>query len=208
MKNRCVNSRPLAQAALAASLTTTMFTTVAPAVQAAGGETPATGTLITNILFNDTGTTVGFVNDISTLPPGIGSPYTTVAGPDVFYRFTVATGGTLNVTVTGGVGYDTAIYLLKDGQLGTNAVIARDSTFGGGTTETFSGFALVGGSTYFLGIDSFYSQGLGNANGTYSLAMSGTAVLSSGAAAPEPGTFGLAALGAGALVLRRRNRKR
>ena len=207
MKNRLSNSRALSSATMAAGLTATMFAAVtAPAAQAAGGETPATATVISNIVFSDSGTTVGFANNIGTLPSGIGSPYTSVAGPDVFYTFTVATGGTINITVTPSGGYDMAFYLLKDGQLGSNAVQARDSV-GSGGAETMSGFALVGGSTYYLGIDSFYLTGTLSA-GTYSLAISGTAVLGSGAAAPEPGTFGLAALGAGALLLKRRNRKR
>ena len=209
MKNRLSNSRALSSATVAAGLTATMFAAVtAPAAQAAGGETPATATVISNIVFSDSGTTVGFANNIGTLPSGIGSPYTSVAGPDVFYTFTVATGGTINITVTPSGGYDMAFYLLKDGQLGSNAVQARDSV-GSGGAETMSGFALVGGSTYYLGIDSFYPTTSGAISaGTYSLTMSGTAVLGSGAAAPEPGTFGLAALGAGALLLKRRNRKR
>ena len=127
MKNRSSNSRALSSATVAAGLTATMFAAVAPAAQAAGGETPATATVISNIVFSDSGTTVGFANNIGTLPSGIGSPYTSVAGPDVFYTFTVATGGTINITVTPSGGYDMAFYLLKDGQLGSNAVQARDS---------------------------------------------------------------------------------
>ena len=49
MKNRLSNSRALSSATVAAGLTATMFAAVtAPAAQAAGGETPATATVISN----------------------------------------------------------------------------------------------------------------------------------------------------------------
>lgn len=162
-----------------------------------GGDTPATATVLSSLNFTDTGTTVGADNTINTLPAGV-STYTTVAGPDVFYRFFVVTGGSVTFSLLPQSGYDAAIYLLKDGTLGTNAIIGRDSAFSGGN-ESFT-TTLVAGSTYYFAVDSFYGSSNSLRQGAYTLSVTSTAVVGQPpASVPEPGTLGL--LGAAALGL-------
>ena len=159
----------------------------------------APGFFFATLPFSDTGTTIGAVSNINAIPSGV-SNYTTVAGPDVFYTFNVVTPGTMTFTVTptGQSGYDPAIYLLTGGTAGTNAFIGRDAG-GSNAPETFTTQPLAAGTYYFV-VDSFYSTGSGaqpsRHQGTYSLEVTGTAVL--GPNVPEPGSaaLGLTALAA------------
>jgi hypothetical protein len=175
----------------ALGLTATLFGATAPNANAASVDA-APGFFFSTLPFNDSGTTVGAIDDIGTLPAGV-SDYTTVAGPDVFYSFTVSGAGTLTFQVTPAGGFDAAIYLLTGGTIGTNAFIGEDEGLVD-ETETLTTGTLNPGTYYFV-VDSFYSNGsAGQPNrfhGAYTLSVTGTAVL-----IPEPGA---AALGLGAL---------
>lgn len=176
----------------ALGLTATLFGAGAPHVGAAGLDA-APGFFFSTLPFNDSGTTVGAISDIDTLPAGV-SNYTAVAGPDVFYSFTVGGPGTLTFTLNPtGPGFDSAIYLLTGGTAGINAIIGRDAGLSN-VPETFTTGILNPGTYYFV-VDSFYSSGsAGQPNrfhGAYSLGVTGDAQF-----IPEPGA---AALGIGAL---------
>jgi hypothetical protein len=159
----------------------------------------APGFFFSTLPFNDTGTTVGAVSDINTLPAGV-SNYTGVPGPDVFYSFRVVTPGilTFTLTPTGGTGYDPAIYLLTGGTAGTNAFIGKDAAVAN-LAETFTTASLPAGVYYFV-VDSFYTTPAAG-SGAYSLSVTGSAVLG---VVPEPGTTALAAAALGAVGWRRR----
>lgn len=181
--------------------------TLLGAVQTAGAASidAAPGFFFSTLPFSDTGTSVGSVSDISTINGGIGSSYTQVSGPDVFYSFTVATAGTLTFTVTPQPGYDTAIYLLAGGSAGSNAIRASDgASFG--SAEVLTSPLLQPGD-YFFVVDSFYSSGSAaqpsRHQGTYSLTVAGSAALASNV--PEPG-MGAVGVAAGLALWQRRRR--
>ena len=154
----------------------------------------APGFFFATLPFSDTGTTIGAVSDINTLPGGV-SNFTQVAGPDVFYTFNVVTPGTMTFTLTptGQTGYDPAIYLLTGGTTGNDATIGRDFN-GFNAPDAFTTPSLAVGTYYFV-VDSFYASGSASA-GAYSLSVTGTALL--GSNVPEPGSaaLGLTALAA------------
>lgn len=138
--------------------------------------------------FNDSGTTIGANNTVNSIQAGC-SEYSTVAGPDVVYTFTLgalgARGTPLTITVTPSSGFDTSIYTLSTAGAGcpagpsaaaTNCVNGSDSGVND-VAETISDAetdAMAAG-TYFLFVDSFYSTpsggGVPRHNGPYSLAM-------------------------------------
>ena len=184
---------------LTLGLTATLLGTVAQSAHAAAVDA-APGFFISTLPFTDTGTTIGMVNDINSLPSGVNT-YTQVSGPDVFYTFTVAVGGTLSITVTptGNTSFDPAIYLLAGSPVGTSGVpgAGRD-TKGPNEAETTS--LTVNPGTYYLVIDSFYSAGALSA-GAYQLEIAGTAQI-----VPEPGSAALAMAAAGTAAWRRRRR--
>ena len=178
----------------------------APAAALAnGGDTFATATVLPfgPLAFNDTGTTVGFASDINSLLAGV-STYTTVAGPDVFYRIDILTAGTVIFTLTPTTGtYDPAIYF-------TNSALATNNPGLGPNSGSDTGLAVdpetvtltLGPGTYFLAIDSFYSTAAGS--GAFNISVTGTAILG----VPEPSSVALLAVGlavgGGALWRRRR----
>lgn len=182
-------------------LTATLLGAASQSVSAASVDA-APGFFFSTLPFTDTGTTIGAVNNINSIPSGV-SNYTTVAGPDVFYTFIVSSPGTLSITLTptGQTGYDPAFYLLTGGTLGTNAFTGRDA-FTGNLPETLT-TAVLNPGTYYLVVDSFYSAGV-RASGAYSLNITGSDIRL--ADVPEPGTavLGVAALGAAAWSRRRR----
>jgi hypothetical protein len=147
----------------------------------AGGDTCATPpTIFSTTPFNDTSTTIGANNTVTTLPIACNSNYTQVAGPDVIYRFTMGpTHTAVGITVTP-TGWDASIYLLTACPAGTGNTGACPSGAGsdaGGTgiAETISATATnaLPAGTYFLFVDSFFASGP-DAAGPYSLAVSGT----------------------------------
>lgn len=157
----------------------------------ADGDDNCPGAAVAALPFNDTGTTIGGNNTIATHATSACTNYTAVQGPDKIYRLVVATAGTMNITVTPQAGYDTSIYLLNDAVFacpaGTGSVAPAAACVGGaddvlsGGAETISLAALPAG-TYNLFVDSFYSTGALSA-GTFSLAITGSAVLGGGTAA-------------------------
>ncbi|HRI02151.1 MAG TPA: carboxypeptidase regulatory-like domain-containing protein [Pyrinomonadaceae bacterium] len=138
--------------------------------------------------FADTGTTIGSNNTVTSVQSGC-SNYTTVAGPDQVYRFTLPALGSriatcsIVVTPTGGTGYDPAIYTLSatgvgcpagTGTAATNCVNGADAGLGDGAeTITDAEMDAMPAGNYYLFIDSFYSTpstgGVPRQNGPYSL---------------------------------------
>jgi hypothetical protein len=138
------------------------------------------GATITSLPFSDSDTTTGANNTVTAIPGGC-STYTTVAGPDKIYTFSVVTAGSLTVTATPSGGtYDLAAYLISSCPGGTGNSVGSGCIMGAdvvntNTVETFTVANLAPG-TYYLYIDSFYSSGT-KSSGPYSLSVTGTAVL-------------------------------
>ncbi len=144
------------------------------------------GTPICSLPFNDSDTTVGANNTITTHTGGCGTPYTTVAGADKIYTLNVTSATntfTFTVTPTPGSGFDSAIYLARTCPTGTantisaaNCVLGADATTGNGV-ETFTVNNIAIG-TYSFFVDSFYSTPSGATQrhqGPYTLSITGTA---------------------------------
>lgn len=189
---------PLFSTRAALTLSAVLTGGVAPLARAAAVNA-APGFLFSTLPFSDTGTTVGKVNDIFAITPGI-SNFPQVAGPDVFYTFTVVTAGIMSIRLTplqSGT-YDPAIYLLFGGTAGSNAILGRDA-FGPGQAEVMNDLPLDVG-TYYLVVDSYYATGP-QAAGTYTLEITGDLGLAS---VPEPSFAAFAATAFCAAAGRRR----
>ncbi len=161
-----------------------------PSIGNAGGDTCAAATVIPNGAgnFTDSGTTIGANNTVTSVQAGC-SNYTTVAGPDVIYTFTLGPVGargtplTITLTPTGATGYDPAIYTLSTAGVGcpagtavaaTNCVNGADAGLANAAeTITDAETDAMAPGTYFLFVDSFYSAGTAGApnrhNGPYDL---------------------------------------
>ena len=186
-------------------LTVTLLGAASHTAGAASIDT-APGFFFSTLPFSDTGTTIGAVNNITSLPQSLvadgNANYTQVAGPDVFYSFIVGSPGVMSFTLSplGESGYDTSIYLLTGGTTGTNAFKGKDAA-GFNASETLTTGVLAPG-TYYLVVDSFYSASEGaKSAGAYSLSVSGDAVL-----VPEPGNAALGLTALAATSWRRRRR--
>jgi hypothetical protein len=130
--------------------------------------------------FSDTGTTVGANDTVTAVQAGC-EEYTTTAGPDVIYTFSLgplASRGTpLTITLTPNTpAYDPAIYTLSTAGVGcpagtansvTNCVNGSDSGFAGGQEQITDGETdAMPAGTYFLFVDSFYNTAAGSGNYT------------------------------------------
>lgn len=142
-----------------------------------GGDTCSSPTLITSLPFNDTGTTIGKVdNSTGSLPfaCGIVGSGPTRPGPDVFYSFNIlGPGNSLTISVTTSSNtFDPAIYVLSTcGNLST-CQGGADTNFNG-EPESFTVSNLAAG-TYYLGVDSAYVFPDNSADGPYSLTVTGS----------------------------------
>lgn len=125
--------------------------------------------------FTDTGTTIGANNTVNAVQAGC-SNYTTTAGPDVIYRFTLPAVASriptcsITLTPTGGTGYDPSIYILRN--VGANSCPAGTAnianncrqgadagSFNAAETITDAEMDTLPAGTYYLFVDSFYSAG-------------------------------------------------
>lgn len=192
---------PLSLATL--SLTAGVLGGGAGAVRGAGLDiTP--GTLITTLPFNDTGTTIGFVNDINSHDPFNG--YISSAGPDVFYTFSVASSGL--ITLSCGFGavadsdHDATLGLFTGSSSAPAWVTGTDvnTQFNSNPNEVIVDFPVTAGTTYHILLDGYYA----NSQGAYTLNVSGSGGLV--LAVPEPRAALPGALAAGAAAWRRRRR--
>jgi len=145
--------------------------------------------------FTDTGTTVGANNTVNGIQAGC-SAYSTVAGPDVVYRFALPPLASriptcsITVTPTGGTGYDTSIYILRTtapgcptgtGNTVSNCAVGSDAgSFNAPETISDAQLDSLPAGQYFLFVDSFYAAGSAGQpnrhNGAYSLNFSCTTV--------------------------------
>ncbi len=118
-----------------------------------GGETPAEATQIDGIPYNDTGTTVGYVNEGGT----------SYGSPDVFYSFTLEQISFITISLCGGTSYDSALEVFEnaDGALGTSLYVNDDAC---GLQSQLTEISLPAGD-YFLAVDGFSSA----SQGTYTL---------------------------------------
>ncbi len=162
-------------------------------------------------VFNDTGTTIGANSTVSTIPLACNSAYTTTAGPDVIYRFTLPALASRIPTCSisldpTGANWDPSIYILNSAapgcpsgiaNNGTNCVIGDDNG-GSNVTEVITDANLdaLPQGTYYLFIDSFYSSGALSA-GTYSLVFNCTTVSSTAAGVGVSGRVLTSAQGRG-----------
>ena len=158
----------------------------------ADGNDNCPGANIATLPFNDTGTTIGGNNTITSHASATCTNYTAVAGPDKIYRIEIGTAGSLNITVTPTGGYDAAIYLLNDATFacpaGTGtagvplaACVAGADDVLANAAETIT-VASIAPGIYSFYVDSFYSTGALSA-GPFTVAATGTAVIAGGAAA-------------------------
>jgi Bacterial pre-peptidase C-terminal domain len=138
---------------------------------------PSPPTPITVLPFNDTGTTIGKVDDSTGSLPyacGIVGSGPSRPGPDVFYSFTILGPGnslTFSLTTTSHT-FDPAIYVLSVcGNLDT-CQGGADTNFNG-EPEMFTVSNLPAG-TYYLGIDSAYVHPDNSADGPYALSVTGS----------------------------------
>ena len=191
------------------SLTTLSFTAavIGSGVHAhAEGLDITPGTHIATLPFSDTGTTVGFTNDINTHGPFSGG-YTSSAGPDVIYTFTVATSGLISISYGfGGVGdniHDAALGLFTGISTEPLWVTGADAEYSGSgnPNEVILNFPVNAGTTYHILLDGYFST----SQGAYTLSVTGAGGLAL-SAAPEPGSALLATAALGTAAWRRRRR--
>lgn len=134
------------------------------------------------LTFNDTGTTVGANNTVTSVQAGC-SNYTTNAGPDVIYTFSLGPLASRGTPLTIGLTtstptYDPSIYTLSTAGVGcpagtanavTNCVNGADAGLAGDPeTITDAETDAMAAGTYFLFVDSFYATAAGS--GAYALA--------------------------------------
>lgn len=142
------------------------------------GGTCASPASISAVPFNDSGTTVGATNVISSIATGC-SDYTTVAGPEAIYSFVAGASASLTFNVVASGTLDPSIYLVTSCASGATCVTGADYEYGPATAETFTAAALTSGTTYYLHVDSYYGTGdpapyNTYSQGPYTLAVTGT----------------------------------
>ncbi len=164
------------------------------------------GTIISSLPYVDTGSTIGLNNDINEHPGApIFNGYSSAAAPDVFWSFTVATTGTVNISYSlgaSGSSTEDAVLGVFTGTIASpNWIIGSDNEWSatGNNPETVS-FTVLAGQTYHILGDGYFGDSAGN----YTLNVTGTAIL---APVPEPGAAGLLVVGAAAAAGWRRRRR-
>ncbi len=119
-----------------------------------GGDTIALATVIPSLPYNDTGTTVGYVDNYQ--PTCFGAN----GAPDVVYSYTAAATGLTTISLCGST-YDTGLYVYTTAMV----EIACNDDFCGLQSEL--GVVLNAGATYYIIVDGYSS-----ASGNYTLNMS------------------------------------
>jgi hypothetical protein len=154
-----------------------------------GGENCLSAANVTSNPFNDSGTTVGSDNTVTTyFNPNLTFPY---PGPDRFYKIVTNATGTItaSMSLTGST-LDGALFL-SDACPPTSATNAignsLDSVGQGAGPEvlaaTAGGTVTVPAGTYFLAVDSYYAAPAAAASGPYSITI-GVSNLTPPTAAP------------------------
>lgn len=126
-----------------------------PGAPRQGGDTIGSATPITDLPFNDTGTTVGFADDYSS------SCYTDNGAPDVVYRVTLPVSTGIMISLCGS-SYDTAVQVL-DASL--NQIACNDDYCG--LQSEINNVFVTAGQTYYVVVD-----GYGSNAGAYALLVS------------------------------------
>ncbi len=177
----------LAVAALAGSATPRL---------AAAGVSMFPGTVITTLDYLDSGSTVAALNDIV----GSFNSYLQV-GPDVFYSFTVASGGVMTFQLQPAAGYDAGIGLFTGSLAQPDWPASADAATAGGL-ETLA-WPVVAGQTYHFVVDSAYAATDPKGSGAYVLTVTGDGNVT---LVPEGDSLLLVGLGVAAVGWRRRRR--
>ncbi len=128
-----------------------------------GGDTIASATVIPALPYNDSGTTVGYVDDYDEI-----CPYSGATAPDVVYKYVATSTQPVNIDLCG-TAYDSKLYVY-DG--GLNLVACNDDFYFGAPCGTYvsklENVTLNAGTTYYIIID-----GYGAASGAYILDIQG-----------------------------------
>ncbi len=125
-----------------------------------GGDTCASATLIDELPFEDTGTTIGKANNYS---PGAVADCSASTAPDAVYKFTPVSDVLIDVSLCTGTSYDTQVYIYQDTCANPPADCDDDYT-GCGTDRQSKlvGVPLLSGHTYYIVVD-----GYGTSSGIY-----------------------------------------
>jgi hypothetical protein len=128
-----------------------------------GGDTFANATVIPDLPYNDSGTTVGYTNNYDAV-----CPYTGGTAPDVVYRY-VATTTVWSAIDLCGSAYDTKLYVMDAAQ---TVLACNDDFYTGAPCGTYvsliENFTFAAGNTYYIVVD-----GYGSASGSYVLSVGG-----------------------------------
>jgi len=124
-----------------------------------GGDTIANAMLIPAIPYNDSGTTVGYVNNYDEV-----CPYTGGTAPDVVYRFVCNTSINVDIDLCGS-SFDTKLYVYN---AALTLIACNDDFYSGAPCGVYVSYlenvAFVAGNTYYIIVD-----GYGSASGAYIL---------------------------------------
>ena len=120
-----------------------------------GGDTVGEATVIDELPYSDTGTTVGYTDDYDEV-----CPYTGSDSPDVVYSFTPGENVALDITLCTGSDYDTKLYIYENDVTPGSPYACNDDTCPGYVSELMD-LGVTGGNTYYIVIDG-YSGDAGN----------------------------------------------
>ena len=139
----------------------------AGAIDRQGGDTIETATAIGGVPFSGAGTTVGYIHNYDEV-----CPYTGSTSPDVVYSFVACDTGTLSITLCGGSGYDTKLYVYHNVYTPGAPYRCNDDYCPGYVSElsVASGnpVPVVAGDIYYIVVDGYYG-----ASGSYTIDITG-----------------------------------
>jgi hypothetical protein len=122
-----------------------------------GGDTIASATVIPALPYNDSGTTVGRVDDYDEI-----CPYSGATAPDVVYKYVATASQAVDIDLCG-TSYDSKLYVYD---AGLNLIACNDDFYFDATCGTYvsklENVAFVNGTTYYIIVD-----GYGAASGAY-----------------------------------------
>lgn len=120
-----------------------------PEIFLVGGDTIEDAVAITELPYNDTGNTCGFVNDYDEV-----CPYSGGTAPDVVYSYTPGADITVDIDLCNGSAYDTKLYVYENEHTPDNPYACNDDACPGYVSQIM-GLALTGGNTYYIVVDGY-----------------------------------------------------
>ena len=130
-----------------------------PDVILQGGDDISTATPIAALPFSDNGTTTGYTNDYDEACPW---PSTS---PDVVYSYEAPADMSVYITLCGGSGYDTKLFVYENEYTPGNAYACNDDVCPGYISRLNNVF-MASGNTYYIVVD-----GYGGDSGDYTIDM-------------------------------------